>query len=196
MGAAGINMDDLFFPTRCGRRSEKAVVPAEQMIGKVRACDDIRNRRDVDFVISVCTYGCAVDGFGEAVRRCNLYLDAGADLVSINAIGGRDDIERAVGAVQGPLSIDLMDGVTGVDSGLIPIPELAAMGIAQVSIPMASIMVAHRALTDFFDALKTSPTGLLLGEANWLTDLDRFETFTGVDTYTEMEDKYFLVDSS
>ncbi len=42
---------------------------------------------------------------------------------------------------------------------LIPIPDLEAMGVGRVSIPVASIMVVHKALMEFFSALKTSPTG-------------------------------------
>ena len=60
------------------------------------------------------------------------------------------------------LSVNLMDGVTGVKTELIPIPELAALGVARVSIPVASIMVMHKALTDFFTRLARfaqRPTG-------------------------------------
>ncbi len=196
MGAGGMNIEDQLFPKRCGHRTGKEVISAEEMIGKVRACSDVRNRQDADFVISACTDSHASFGLDEAVRRCNLYLDAGADLVSINAIGSRDDIERAVDAVDGPLSINLMDGVTGVNTELVPIRELVAMGIAQVSIPVASIMVAHRALTDFFNALKASPTGVLPGETNWLTNFDEFTGFVGLDEYRAMEDKYLPNEST
>ena len=64
-------------------------------------------------------------GLEEAIRRCNLYLDSGADLAFIDGIGGKSDIEKAVRSIRGPLSVNLMDAVTGVKTELIPIPELA-----------------------------------------------------------------------
>ncbi len=196
MGAGGMNIGDQLLPIRCGHPSGKQVISAEEMIGKVRACADVRNRQDADFVISACTGSRAGFGLEKMIRRCNLYLDAGADLVSINAIGDRDDIERAVNAVEGPLSVNLMDGVTGVNTELVSIPELAAMGIAQVSIRVASIMAAHRALTNFFNALKVSPTGVLPGETNWLTDYKEFTDFVGLDEHRAMQEKYFANESN
>lgn len=196
MGAGGMNIEDQLFPMRCGRQPGKEVISAEEMIGKVHACADVRNRRDADFVISACTDSLATFGLDEAIRRCNLYLDAGADLVSIDALGSRTDIERAVDAIDGPLSVNLNDGVTGVNVELVPIAELAAMEIAQVSISVASIMVAHRALTDFFSALKASPTGVLQGETNWLTDYKEFTDFVGLDEYRAMQDKYLPNEST
>ena len=47
-----------------------------------------------------------------------------------------------------------MDAISGMKTELIPIPELAKMGVGRVSIPVASIMVAHKALMDFFTALQ------------------------------------------
>jgi methylisocitrate lyase len=196
MGAGGMNIEDQLFPKRCGHRPEKEVISAEEMIGKVYACADVRNRRDADFVISACTDSHASFGLDEAIRRCNLYLDAGADLVSIDALGSRNDIEQAVNAVDGPLSVNVKDGVTGVNAELVPVAELAAMGIAQVSIPLASIMVAHRALTDFFSALKASPTGVLQGETNWLTDYKEFTDFVRLNEYRERQDKYLPNEST
>lgn len=196
MGAGGMAIADQSFPMRFGHRSGIKVISAEEMTGKVRACADVRNRWDADFVVSARTASYENFGFDDAIRRCNLYLSAGADLVSVDAIGSRDDIERAVNAVDGPLSVNLMDGVTGVSTELVPITELAAMGVAQVSIPVASILVAHRALSEFFNALKVSPAGVLPGETNWLTEHNEFMSFVGLDEYRAMEDKYLPDEST
>jgi 2-methylisocitrate lyase-like PEP mutase family enzyme len=83
-----------------------------------------------------------------------------------------------------------MDAVTGVKTELIPIPELAAMGIARVSVPVASIMVMHKALTDFFGALRASPTGILAGETHWLTGFADYTAFVGLPEYRAREREY------
>jgi len=190
MGAAGMNIEDQVFPKRCGHMAGKQVITAEEMIGKVQACAEKRDAMDPDFVINARTDAFAVHGLDEAVRRCNLYLKAGADLCFIDAIAKRSDIERAVRSVDGPLSVNLMDGVSGVKTEMIPVPELAAMGVARVSIPVASVMVAYRALKNFFEALKASPTGTLAGEPGWVPGFDEFTGFIGLDAYRSLEDKY------
>ncbi len=190
MGVAGMNIEDQIFPKRCGHMKGKEVISAEEMVGKVRACAEVRDRIDPDFIINARSDAYAVHGLEETLRRCNLYLDAGADMVFIDGIQSKKEIETAIGTIHGLLSVNLMDAVSGVRTELIPIPELAAMGIARVSIPVASILVAHKALTDFFTALKQSPNGILLGQTQWLSSFTDYNLFTGMEEYREMEKKY------
>ncbi len=68
--------------------------------------------------------------------------------------------------------------------------ELAAMGVARVSIPVASIMVMHKALKDFFEALHASPTGLLAGETQRLTVFKDYTAFVGLPEYRALEREY------
>jgi methylisocitrate lyase len=190
MGAAGVNIEDQVFPKRCGHMEGKQVIPAGEMAGKVRAMADARQRLGRDIVINARTDSYAVLGLEEAIRRANLYLDAGADLAFLDGIGTRSDIERAVRGIHGLLSVNLMDAVTGVKTELIPIPELAAMGVARVSIPVASIMVMHKALKDFFEALHASPTGILAGETDRITSFKEYTAFVGLPEYRALEREY------
>ena len=190
MGVAGVNIEDQVFPKRCGHMEGKQVIGAEEMAGKVRAMGDVRRRMHTDIVINARTDAYAPLGLNEAIRRCNLYLRAGADLVFIDGIRTRLDIEHALAEIDGLLSVNLMDAVTGVKTQLIPIPELARMGVARVSIPVASILVAHRSLKEFFDALQASPTGLLAGETQWLSTFSEYTTFVGLKEYRRLEDEY------
>lgn len=190
MGVAGMNLEDQIFPKRCGHMAGKEVISAEEMAGKVRACALVRDRLDKDFIINARTDSFAVQGIDEAVRRCNLYLEAGADLAFIDGIKGRAEIEKAVGAINGPLSVNLMDGVSGMKTELLPIPELRKMGVARVSIPVASIMVAQKALMNFFKALKDSPTGILAGQTQWVASFEEYTDFVGLKEYRAMEDEF------
>jgi len=190
MSVAGVNIEDQVFPKRCGHMEGKQVIAAEEMAGKVRAIADRRARFGDDIVINARTDAYAVYGIEEAISRSNLYLGAGADMVFIDGIGTRAEIQRAVRSIPGLLSVNLMDGVTGVKTELIPIPELAAMGVARVSIPVASILVMHRALTEFFGALRASPTGILAGETHRLTGFRAYTEFVGLPAYRELEKRY------
>jgi methylisocitrate lyase len=168
----------------------KQVISAEEMAGKVRAMAEARRRAGADIVINARTDACAVHGLQEAIRRANLYLEAGADMAFIDGIRARADIERAVREVRGLLSVNLMDAVTGVKTELIPIPELARLGVARVSIPVASILVTHRALREFFEALHASPTGLLAGQTNWVSSFADYTEFVGLKEYRNMENEF------
>jgi methylisocitrate lyase len=190
MGTAGMNIEDQNFPKRCGHMEGKEVVPAEEMAGKINACAEVRDRLDSDYVINARTDALAVHGLNEAIRRCNLYLEAGADLVFIDAIARRSEIETALKGIKGPLSVNLMDGVTGVKTELIPIPELAKLGVSRVSIPVASIMVAHKAMKDFFTALRESATGTLPGQTQWISSFEDYTKFVGLGEYQKMEDSF------
>jgi methylisocitrate lyase len=190
MGVAGVNIEDQVFPKRCGHMEGKQVIPPEEMVGKVRAMHDARERIGLHIVINARTDAYAVHGLNDAIRRANLYLDAGADMAFIDGIGTRRDIERAVREVRGLLSVNLMDAVTGVKTELIPIPELAAMGVARVSVPVASILVMHRAVTDFFTALKASPTGLLAGETERVSTFQEYTEFVGLTEHRRLEHYY------
>jgi len=194
MGLAGMNIEDQVFPKRCGHMAGKEVIPAEEMAGKVRACAKVRDRLDADFIVNARTDVYAMAGLEEAIRRCNLYLESGADVAFIDGIGGRSEIEKAVRSIRGPISVNLMDAVTGVRTELIPVPELARMGVGRVSIPVASIMVSLRSLKAFFDALKASPTGILAGQTQWVPSFQEYTEFVGLEEYRAMEEEFLPKD--
>jgi methylisocitrate lyase len=190
MGVAGMNIEDQIFPKRCGHMFGKEVISAQEMAGKIRACSDVRNRLDQHFIINARTDAFAVHGLDEAIRRCNLYLESGADLAFIDGIKTKADIRTAIDRLEGPLSVNLMDAISGMKTELVPIPELAKMGVGRVSIPVASIMVVHKALTDFFKALRKSPAGILPGQTQWVSSFEEFTDFVGLKAYRKLEDRY------
>jgi methylisocitrate lyase len=194
MGVAGMNIEDQVFPKRCGHMAGKEVIAAEEMAGKVQACADTRKRLDEDFIINARTDVFSVQGLKEAIRRCNLYLEAGADLAFIDGINTKADIQTALKELIGPLSVNLMDAISGMKTELVPIPELAEMGVGRVSIPVASIMVAHKALTSFFTALRQSPTGILSGQTQWVSSFEDYTDFVGLKAYRKLEDQYLPKD--
>ncbi len=190
MGCAGMNIEDQVFPKRCGHMAGKEVISADEMAGKINACVQVRGRLDRDFVINARTDALALRDLDEAIRRSNLYLDAGADLVFIDAIATRADIEKAVRTICGPLSVNLMDGVSGVKTELVPVADLARLRVGRVSIPVASVMVTHKALNDFFTALRESETGTLSGQVQWLTSFEDYMAFVGLNEHRAMEDEF------
>src|SRR3954454_16899518 len=82
-GVAGLMLEDQVWPKRCGHMKGKEVIPADEMVEKIRAAAAARH--DPDFVIKSRTDVLATHGLDEAVRRLNLYSEAGADLLFADA---------------------------------------------------------------------------------------------------------------
>src|SRR5438105_10781481 len=77
-GAAGILIEDQVAPKRCGHFQGKQVIPAEEMVLKLRAA--LSARRDPDFVIIARPAARAVEGIDAAIARASRYAAAGADV--------------------------------------------------------------------------------------------------------------------
>src|SRR5690606_16842114 len=82
-GAAGVHIEDQAFPKRCGHMDGKRLAPAQEMIDKIHAIVDAR--RDPDFVLIARTDAIAVTGFEDAIERGCAYLEAGADVIFVEA---------------------------------------------------------------------------------------------------------------
>lgn len=150
-GASGIQLEDQTFPKRCGHLRGKTLITAEEMAGKVRAAVDARC--DDGTQIIARTDAISVEGVNSALDRAELYLEAGADVLFIEAPQNRAEqqaiVERFKGRV--PLLANMVEG------GKTPVSnasDLAELGFQLVIFPggLARAMV-HQA-TAYFDSLK------------------------------------------
>jgi 2-methylisocitrate lyase-like PEP mutase family enzyme len=132
VGANAIQIEDQDFPKRCGHLDGKALIPAAEMCGKLRAALDARRARDT--LIIARTDAIAVEGFDRAIERAISYGEAGADMLFVEAPKTRDDLARMAGALreQAPLMANMVEG------GKTPplsAAELEAIGFALVIFP-------------------------------------------------------------
>ena len=82
-GANAIQLEDQDFPKRCGHLDGKALIPAQEMCGKIRAAVDARRSRET--LIIARTDAVAVEGFDRAIERAAMYREAGADMLFVEA---------------------------------------------------------------------------------------------------------------
>ena len=106
-GAAALHVEDQVFPKRCGHLDGKDLVPAEAMADKVRAM--ARYRLSPDFVIIARTDARHVTGFEDAVRRANLYRDAGADMIFPEGLQDEREFAAFAAASPGPLLANMTE---------------------------------------------------------------------------------------
>jgi 2,3-dimethylmalate lyase len=135
-GVAALHIEDQVFPKRCGHLEGKQVVPIEEMAIKLRAA--VEARTDEDFVLIARTDALAVTGLDDTLRRCHAYVEAGADVLFVEALRSREEIERIVREVHVPL---LYNFVEHGKSPLLPVDELQRLGFKVVIFP-GSIMLA------------------------------------------------------
>jgi len=183
-GAAGINLEDQFFPKRCGHMGGKQIIPFNEAVKKIEAAAAART--DKDFVINARTDAIAVAGIDEAIRRGNAFAKAGADLIFIEAPEDPDDIKRVIQSIDAPVSINMMY-TKGAKTPPVPLETLQEWGAARVSVPVFPLFAAAKALERAFTAIAND-------EARTMEDeIWRFEQFTelvGLPEIKELERKF------
>ena len=157
-GMAAIMIEDQVWPKRCGHMAGKAVIPAEEMVQKIKAAVDAR--RDSGFVIKARTDAIAPLGVDEAIRRLNMYAEAGADCLFADALLTREDIIKVAKSVPKPLSVNMGLGIRSrPTTPLIAPKELQAMGVAQISYPRLFTAAALKGMMNAMQVFKDELVG-------------------------------------
>src|SRR5215213_1443819 len=108
-GASAIQLEDQDFPKRCGHLDGKGLIPADEMVGKIKAALDARASPDT--LIIARTDAVAVEGFEPAIARAARYREAGADMLFVEAPKSSDQLGRVVTALPGvPLMANMVEG--------------------------------------------------------------------------------------
>jgi 2-methylisocitrate lyase-like PEP mutase family enzyme len=105
-GVAGIHIEDQGFPKKCGHLENKAIIPLEDYLAKIRAA--VSAKRDGGFMIIARTDARAVLGFEEAIRRANASLDAGADVAFVEAPESLDEVAAVPRLVHGACLLNMV----------------------------------------------------------------------------------------
>jgi 2-methylisocitrate lyase-like PEP mutase family enzyme len=141
-GASAIQLEDQDFPKRCGHLDGKGLIPADEMVGKIKAALDTRASRDT--LVIARTDAVAVEGFERAIERAALYKEAGADMLFVEAPKTRDELARVTKALPGVALMANM--VEGGKTPPLPAAELEALGFALVIFPGGIVRaLAHHA---------------------------------------------------
>jgi 2-methylisocitrate lyase-like PEP mutase family enzyme len=157
-GMAAIMIEDQVWPKRCGHMAGKAVIPAEEMVQKIKAAVDAR--QDSGFVIKARTDAIAPLGIDEAIRRLNMYAEAGADCLFADALLTREDIIKVAKSVPKPLSVNMGLGIRSrPTTPLIAPKDLQAMGVAQISYPRLFTAAALKGMMNAMQVFKDELVG-------------------------------------
>jgi 2-methylisocitrate lyase-like PEP mutase family enzyme len=158
-GVAALHLEDQTFPKRCGHYDDKAVVPAGEMVQKLRAARDAMT--DGDLVLIARTDALAVEGLGGAIARAQAYAEAGADVIFVEAPVSVEQIETIARRVPQPKLINMFQGGK---TPLLPAARLGALGYRIVIIPGDLQRAAIRAMQDVLAAIARDGSSAALAD--------------------------------
>jgi methylisocitrate lyase len=167
VGANAVQIEDQVSPKRCGHMEGKEVIPAEEMVIKVRAA--VAARRSDETLIIARSDALQVTGLEDTLARCNAYREAGADLVFVDAPRTVDEYAAITRSCAAPCVANMSE--TG-KSPSISTEELEEMGYKLVIFPSTQTWLFAKAYEELCQAVLRDRTTAALA--------DRFTSFDDV----------------
>ena len=136
-GADCIQLEDQVAPKRCGHFSGKEVISTAEAVAKIKAAVDARH--DDNLLILARTDACAVHGFEAALERAQLFSEAGADILFVEAVTSAEHIRALPQRLATP---QLMNMVIGGKTPIFGTEELGELGYGLVLYANAALQGA------------------------------------------------------
>lgn len=145
VGVACMQIEDQDFPKKCGHLNDKRLIETADMCRKIAAA-----KKASDSMLICARTDAVMISVDEAISRAKRYVDAGADIVFVEAMTSGDEIRR----VRAELDIPLLGNMTEFGrTPQIPLSDWADYGINLVIYPVSALRVASRAMEQFYSGL-------------------------------------------
>jgi 2-methylisocitrate lyase-like PEP mutase family enzyme len=173
-GAEAIQLEDQSMPKRCGHLAGKTLVSTAEMVGKLKAALDAR-RNDRCLIIAR-TDAIAVEGFDAAMERAERYIEAGADMLFVEALRSEAEMRTATSRFAGrvPLMANMVEG------GVTPIKDAVALqklGFRFVIFPGGLVRAFSHMAEQYFASLREH--GSTMPFASRMLDFDGMNRLLG-----------------
>lgn len=182
-GAAAIQIEDQVFPKKCGHFAGKDVIPAAEMVQKIKAAVDARH--DGDLQIIARTDARAIAGLDQAIERAQAFIAAGADATFVEAPLDLAELSRIPASLSVPQVANIVFGGKTPDPGR---AQLAAMGFSVVLYANAALQAAVKASYEVLGALKAD--GALDAVAHRLCSFDERQRTVAKPVWDALEARY------
>lgn len=184
-GVAGIHIEDQVWPKRCGHMFGKKLIPAEEMVQKIRAA--LEARRDPDFVIIARCDALLVEGLDKALERGEAYLKAGADMLWLEMRESMDEIKAIAERFRGRIPLVFNHSPSGMVPRL-PVAELEAMGFKTACFYVHALMAACKTMQEVLREIKETGNSLTVWDR--MVSFEEFWNIAGLPEIRELEKKY------
>jgi 2-methylisocitrate lyase-like PEP mutase family enzyme len=182
-GADALQIEDQVFPKRCGHFAGKHVIPAAEMVQKVKAAVDARHDRDL--LIIARTDAIAPEGFEPALARATAYHEAGADVTFVEAPTSMEQMAEIPRRLPWPQILNI---VMGGRTPELPNAKVKEMGFAGVIYANVALQAAVLGMQAALGALKRQGH---MGDASKLVvDFSERQRLVRKDEYDALERKY------
>lgn len=182
-GVAGFHLEDQVFPKKCGHYDDKSIVPTLEMTQKIRAVKDALENPDT--LLIARTDGLAVEGYGPTMERSNAYMEAGADMIFVEAPTSEEQIEQIATDLPHPKLINMFHGGK---TPLMPADRLGELGYSLIIIPSDTQRAAIKGMQDTLAAIKRDGHSAAMQER--MVTFKGREEVIGTDKYTALDKKY------
>ena len=184
-GASAIQIEDQLLPKRCGHLDGKTLITDQEMCGKIKAALD--SRVNSSTLIIARTDAVGVEGFESAVDRAQMYYEAGADILFIEAI--QDEIQIAEAMKNFGKKVPLLANmVEGGKTPLLSAPELEKLGFSIVIFPGGLVRAFARTAQEYFKSLYE--TGSTKAKIDEMYSFDELNQLLGTKEILEMGKTY------
>jgi 2-methylisocitrate lyase-like PEP mutase family enzyme len=189
-GANAIQLEDQTNPKRCGHLTGKSLVSTAEFVGKIKAATDARTSETT--LIMARTDAIAVEGFEPALERAERYLEAGADILFIEAPRTEQEMRAVCAQFQERVPL-LANMVEGGFTPMYDAAQLQEFGFKLVIFPGGTTRARSKTEMEYFASLKAHGWNqpfrdrmLDLTELNMLLDTDRI-----LETGAQYDAEYF-----
>ena len=186
-GADALQIEDQVFPKRCGHFAGKEVIPAAEMVAKIKAAVDTRH--DPDLLIIARTDAIAPEGFAAALERAAAYREAGADVTFVEAPTSMEEIAEIPRRLPFPQLINIVIGGRTPELPNAKLKELGYAGVIYANLALQSALKGMQA------ALGELRRRGHIGDAlNLITDFSERQRLVHKDEFDALERKYVTKD--
>jgi len=182
-GVAGFHLEDQVFPKKCGHYDDKSIVPSKEMTQKIKAVKDALI--DPDMLLIARTDGLAVEGYEPTLERAHAYMEAGADMIFVEAPTSEAQIEQIAQDLPQPKLINMFHGGK---TPLMPADRLGELGYSLIIIPSDTQRAAIKGMQEVLEVIRRDGHSAAMQER--MVSFNGREQVIGTATYTALDKKY------
>jgi len=184
-GVSAIHIEDQVSPKKCGHLEGKEVIEASEMVEKVRAA--VEARQSEDFVIIARTDARAVEGMDRTLKRAQLYHEAGADVLFVEAPQSEEEVAAVAEAFPDvPL---LFNWLEGGETPPVPLERLKELRFRLVIFPLSAMLAATRSVGEALARIHADGTPISVAEDR-LLPFGEFTAFIGLPEIRDLEERF------
>jgi 2-methylisocitrate lyase-like PEP mutase family enzyme len=174
-GAAGIQIEDQQEVKPAAQPLSRPLIPTEAMVGKIKAAKDACHGSTL---ISARSDAATSEGVDAAIDRALSYLEAGADMIFVESLTQRSDMERLIAAIDGRAPV--LHNLLRSDDEVRDAETLQQVGYSVALFPAPVLRAASKAISASLEELRTSPRiADSDGQVDWIGAADYFAAFVG-----------------